>query len=69
MGFISNLIKIFKKDKAKDTGLRGTNGGRLYVDKKVFYNRPEVRNAIESLKKSATIKQQIDENRLNTNSI
>ena len=47
-----------------DTGLRGTIEGRLYVDKKVFYNRKEVRDAIANLKKSVVIKEQIEANRI-----
>jgi len=58
------LINLFKKSQPKDTGLRGTVEGRLYVDKKVFYNRKEVRAAIESLKNSDVIKKQIEANRI-----
>lgn len=53
------IINLFKKSKAKDTGLRGTGGGRLYVDKKVFYSRIEVREAIQKLKESVAIQEQI----------
>lgn len=55
-----SLINLFKKSTPKDTGLRGTTEGRLYVDKKVFYNRKEVREAIKSLKESVVIKEQIE---------
>ena len=58
------IINLFKKSNPKDTGLRGTIEGRLYVDKKVFYNRKEVREAIENLKKSVVIKEQIEANRI-----
>jgi hypothetical protein len=44
--------------------LRGTAEGRLYVDKKVFYNWTEVREAIKNLKKSVVIKEQIKANRV-----
>ena len=47
-----------------DTGLRGTIEGRLYVDKKVFYNRKEVREAIESVKNSEVIKQMIENHKI-----
>lgn len=46
-----------------DTGLRGTVEGRLYVDKKVFYCRKEVREAIESVKNSEVIRQMIESHR------
>lgn len=58
------FLNLFKKSNPKDTGLRGTIEGRLYVDKKVFYNRKEVRDAIENLKKSTLIKEQIRANNL-----
>lgn len=58
------IINLFKKSNPKDTGLRGTTEGRLYVDKKVFYNRQEVRDAIADLKKSTIIKEQIEANRI-----
>lgn len=46
-----NLINfLMSKAKVYDTGLRGTYSGRLYVDKKVFYKRPEVVIRIERLK-------------------
>ena len=58
------IINFFKKSNPKDTGLRGTIEGRLYVDKKVFYNRKEVREAIANLKKSVVIKEQVEANRI-----
>lgn len=58
------ILNLFKKSESKDTGLRGTAEGRLYVDKKVFYNRAEVREAIKNLKESTAIKVQIDANRI-----
>jgi len=61
---MTSIINLFKKSNPKDTGLRGTIEGRLYVDKTVFYNRKEVRDAIENLKKSVTIKEQITANRI-----
>jgi hypothetical protein len=62
---MSTLFSFFKKTpKTKDTGLRGTLEGRLYVDKKVFYKRPEVIEAIRKLKESVVIKDQIEANRI-----
>lgn len=58
------ILNLFRKSNPKDTGLRGTAEGRLYVDKKVFYNRTEVRKAIENLKKSVVIQEQIKANRI-----
>lgn len=59
------LKKIFRKSKPKDTepkdtGLRGTVEGKLYVDKKVFYNRPEVRKVVLALKESNIVKEHIE---------
>jgi hypothetical protein len=61
---MTTILNLFKKSESKDTGLRGTAEGRLYVDKKVFYNRTEVREAIKNLKKSTVIKGQIEANRI-----
>jgi hypothetical protein len=36
----------------KDTGLRSTFSGKLFVDKTVFYKRPEVIQNIQNVKKS-----------------
>jgi hypothetical protein len=53
------LFRKSKKTEDKDTGLRGTYEGRLYVDKTVFYKRPEVQEAIQQLKNSMVVKEQI----------
>lgn len=53
------ILNLFKKSESKDTGLRGTAEGRLYVDKKVFYNRTEVREAIKKVKDSLVIREMI----------
>lgn len=42
--------------KAKDSGVRGTSSGRLYIDKKVFFKRDSVQKALESLKNSEVLK-------------
>jgi hypothetical protein len=60
---LKNLIyKIFGKPTNLDfdTGLRGTTEGKLYVDKKVFYMREDVRAEIEKVKNSEVIKQMIE---------
>ncbi|WP_288954734.1 hypothetical protein [uncultured Polaribacter sp.] len=51
------------KPKTKDTGLRGTFGGRLYVDKKVFYKRKDIQNIINEIKNSESIKEQISQSK------
>jgi len=56
---MESLLNLFKKSEIKDTGLRGTIGGRLYVDKTVFYKRPEVRKTINDLMESSVIREQI----------
>ena len=52
-------FSFIQKPKTKDTGLRGTFGGRLYVDKKVFYKRKEIQDIINEMKNSESIKKQI----------
>lgn len=52
-----------KPNTSFDTGLRGTTDGRLYVDKKVFYMREDVRAEIEKVKNSEVIKQMIEKHR------
>lgn len=39
-----------------DTGLRGTSRGRLFVDKKVFFNRKKVKDLLEELKSLEVVK-------------
>ena len=58
-----NIFRFFREignysgNKAK--GLRGTTSGKLYVDKSVFYQREDVKAAIDKLKNSAVIQQQL----------
>ena len=51
----NTLYKIFGKPIPRYKGLRGTSSGKLYVDKKVFYKRKEVKDAVSSMKKSFTL--------------
>ncbi|MDT0651149.1 hypothetical protein [Autumnicola edwardsiae] len=51
-----------KKGKISDTGIRGKLNGELYVDKKVFFKREDVRSVIKSLKKSVSLKEHIQKN-------
>lgn len=43
----------------KDTGLRGRFNGELYVDKKVFFSRTEVRDVLRSVMDSPVLKKQL----------
>lgn len=36
----------------KDTGLRGSFNGDLYIDKSTFFKRPEVRTLLKKMKDS-----------------
>lgn len=49
--------------KVSDTGLRGRFSGELYVDKKVFFKRDDVRDVLKSLKDSKSLNKHIEENR------
>jgi hypothetical protein len=42
------------KKKKEDTGLRGTVEGKLYVDLKVFFKRPEVIKMLKFMSTSET---------------
>lgn len=46
-----------------DTGLRGKFNGELYVDKKIFFKRKDVRDVIKSLKDSIVLKKHIESSR------
>lgn len=59
MNIFNFFREIGKYRTDKDSGLRGTTGGRLYVDKAVFYQRKEVQQAIQKLKDSAVLKQHL----------
>ncbi len=41
------------KSNAKDTGLRGSFNGDLYIDRNVFFNRPEVIKFLKLMKNSS----------------
>ena len=56
-------FSFFQKPKAKDTGLRGTSGGRLYVDKKVFFKRKDIQKIINEMKNSESIREQISQSK------
>ena len=59
MNIINFFREIGKYSNDKSKGLRGTTSGRLYVDKAVFYQRADVQNAINKLKSSAVLRQQL----------
>ncbi|TXE11876.1 hypothetical protein FUA26_07375 [Seonamhaeicola algicola] len=56
-------FSFMRKPKTKDTGLRGTFGGRLYVDKNVFYRRQDIQDIINEIKNSESIKEQISQSK------
>ena len=41
-----------EKSTSKDTGLRGSFNGDLYIDRDVFFKRPEVKKFLEVMKNS-----------------
>lgn len=45
-----NLAKI--NENSKDTGLRVQTNGTFYVDRKIFYQRSEVRDTLKKMKES-----------------
>lgn len=59
MNIFNFFREIGKYRTDKDSGLRGTTSGKLYVDKAVFYKRKEVQEAIQKLKDSPVIKQHL----------
>lgn len=46
------VYSIFGKPIPQSKGVRGTNSGKLVIDKKVFYKRADVKRTIENIKKS-----------------
>lgn len=54
------IYHIFGNPIPREKGLRGTSDGKLYIDKKVFYKRPEVKEAIEKMESSMAIKEQLE---------
>lgn len=56
-------MKNKNKIKPSDTGLRGRFSGELYVDKKVFFKRDDVRKVIESIRESNSLDKHIKQNR------
>ncbi len=64
---LNNSLDLIMSKKVKisiaDSGLRGKYNGELYVDKKVFFKRDDVREVIKSLKESVSLKEHIEKNR------
>jgi hypothetical protein len=46
------VYSIFGQPIPKSKGVRGTNSGKLIIDKKVFFKRDDVKRTIEDIKKS-----------------
>ena len=49
------VYKIFGDPIARNKGIRGTDSGKLYIDKKVFYKRDDVKQTIEEIKASTVL--------------
>ena len=54
------MYKIFGEPVSRDKGIRGTTSGKLYIDKKVFFKRAEVKKIISDIYASEIIKKQIE---------
>ncbi|QZK99468.1 hypothetical protein K5L04_06940 [Flavobacterium psychrophilum] len=52
-------VKDYIEYNGADTGVRTTFSGKLYVDKKVFFKRTEVRNVINAVINSKELKAHI----------
>jgi len=51
LSFYIIITKYLKIDNSKpDTGIRGGYSGNLYVDKKVFFNRKDVKKNLKNIK-------------------
>jgi len=46
------IYSIFGKPIPKSKGIRGTNSGKLIIDKKIFYKRDDVQRTIKGIKES-----------------
>jgi hypothetical protein len=64
------LINLFMKVKdaqivknGYDTGVRATFQGKMYVDKKVFFSRPDVRDVLKNVMESKILKAHIKSNK------
>ena len=44
------IYKLFRNPIARNLGIRGTNSGKLYIDKKVFFKRKDVQKNIKKIK-------------------
>lgn len=50
------IFKLFGEPTSRDKGVRGTSSGKLFIDKKVFYNRSEVKALIKKMEDSESLK-------------
>ena len=46
------IYRLFGNPISRDLGIRGTNSGKLYIDKKVFFKRKDVQKNIKKIKHS-----------------
>lgn len=58
------MYSIFGEPTPRDRGIRGTDAGKLYIDKKVFFKRDDVKRVISDIYSSKIIKKQIAESNL-----
>ncbi|MDG1803687.1 hypothetical protein [Flavicella sp.] len=54
------IFKLFGEPTSRDKGVRGTSSGKLFIDKKVFYNRAEVKAVIKKMENSESIKKNFE---------
>jgi hypothetical protein len=54
------IYKLFGQPISNKKGVKGTSSGRLYLDKKVFFIRPDVQDTIKRMKNSQNIKNQVE---------
>ena len=58
------MYSIFGEPTPRDRGVRGTDTGKLYIDKKVFFKRDDVKSVIADIYSSKIIKKQIADSKL-----
>jgi hypothetical protein len=56
-------MAIKEKKTNIDSGLRGKFNGELYVDKKIFFKRNDVKKVVNSLKNSISLREHIQHNK------
>lgn len=49
------IYKIFGQPIDPKKGIKGTDSGKLYIDKKVFFQRDDVKETIKKIKDSRSL--------------